>query len=774
MLREPPSERRKLPEVHHTADLAVVGGGLAGVCAAVTAARAGLRVVLVQDRPVLGGNASSEIRMVVCGATASMANNNRFAREGGVIDEFLLENVFRNPQGNPFLSDALLLELVEREPGITLLLDTAVWDVEKHSADLLRCIRGFSAVGQTIHVIEAPLFCDASGDGVVGFLAGAAFRMGAEPRDEFDEPLAPSEDYGHLLGHTLYFTTRDTGRPVPFVRPSFALADVTKITRWQRITAGAQGRDYWWLEYGGRLDTVHDTARIKWELWRIVYAIWDYLKNSGRFPEMATHTLEWVGSVPGKRESRRFEGDVILTQRDVVERRRFPDAVSYGGWSIDLHPADGVYAHQPPCTQWHAKGVYTIPYRALYSRNIRNLFLAGRITSASHVAFGSTRVMGTCAQAAQAVGMAAALCRRDDLLPAELALPERIEELQRRLVRVGQYIPGYVLDDPDDLVRRATITATGRLRLASLPPDGSRRRLAEPWAVLLPVGPGPMPRVEFRVDADRPTRLVLQLRHAVDPAEYTPEVTRATRPIDLPAGADQAVGVDFNVELDTARYVLVCLGANEDVQIHGSRWRVTGVTTLVHRGRAEVTSGPRQQPPEGLGVDAMEFWRPVPAGEGGNLAVALDPPLDLFGPEQVTSGVARPTTGPGAWVADPADPRPALLLRWPKAQSIGRIELGFDTDRDNPLFSVQYEHPERIMPSCVRRYRVLDAAGRELAVVEENHQTRNVIRLDPPVETDLLRIEPDAPGEHCPAAIHEVRCYADAEDRVVRCDAGEE
>ena len=147
--------------------------------------------------------------------------------------------------------------------------------------------------------------------------------------------------------------------------------------------------------------------------------MWNYIKNSGAFPDAETLTLEWVGTIPGKRESRRFEGDVILKQQDLIEQRGWDDAVSAGGWAMDLHPADGVYSPLSLCTQWHSKGVYQIPYRSMYSRNIGNLFLTGRIISVSHVAFGSTRVMATCAHNGQAVGMAAALCHRQGFCPAK-------------------------------------------------------------------------------------------------------------------------------------------------------------------------------------------------------------------------------------------------------------------------------------------------------------------------------------------------------------------
>ena len=173
--------------------------------------------------------------------------------------------------------------------------------------------------------------------------------------------------------------------------PSYALDDITQIPRFRSFNTAIDGCRLWWIEYGGRLDTVHETETIKWQLWKVVYGVWNYIKNSGNFPDAETLTLEWVGQIPGKRESRRFEGDYMMIQQDVIEQRQHYDAISFGGWSIDLHPADGVFSELPGCDQWHAKGVYQVPYRTQYSRNIRNLFITGRIMSASHVAFGSTR-----------------------------------------------------------------------------------------------------------------------------------------------------------------------------------------------------------------------------------------------------------------------------------------------------------------------------------------------------------------------------------------------
>ncbi|MBI2299052.1 MAG: FAD-dependent oxidoreductase [Armatimonadetes bacterium] len=751
LLIHPPATRRELRAERIEADLVVVGGGVAGVCCAITAARAGLRVALVQDRPVLGGNASSEVRLWVLGATAHMGNNNRWAREGGVVNEILVENQYRNPEGNPLIFDTILLEKATEEPLIRLLLNTAAYEVEKREADTIASVTAFCSQNSTRYVLAAPLFCDASGDGIVGFLSGAAFRMGAEAADEFGEKFAPDQAYGELLGHSMYFYSKDVGRPVRYVPPSFALRDVSVIPRYRAFDDKTHGCRLWWIEYGGRMDTVHDTEAIKWELWRVVYSVWDHIKNSGQFPEAANLTLEWVSTIPGKRESRRFEGDCILTQRDLIEQTRFEDAVSFGGWGIDLHPADGVYSPLPGCTQWHARGIYAIPYRCLYSRNITNLFLAGRIISASHVAFGSTRVIGTCANSAQAVGLAAAMCREEGLLPAELVAPERLRRLQRELFRTGQHIPGCQPDDPDDLARRAGITATSEFRLGALPPDGPPLPLSAPRAQMLPVQAGPLPWVSVPVDVSAPTTLRLELRRCPQADHHTPDLLLASAEAELQPGDGQLVTFPHGGSVAEPCYVFACLDADPDVSVRGSSFRATGVLSVARRYE--------QASPTEIGVEQFWIWTPTRRPAGQNLAVTVDPPLAAFAPSNVTNGLARPTCGPNAWVADPDDHAPALTLTWPAPVTIGRVELTFDTDWDHPMESCLMGHPEAAMPSCVRHYRLRDVAGNVVFECLDNHQTRNSVRLAPPLVTHRLTVEVVASQGGVPAAIFEVRCY---------------
>ncbi|UFH53527.1 FAD-dependent oxidoreductase [Spirosoma sp. KNUC1025] len=760
MIHEQATDKRTLKTIRHTADLIVVGGGLSGVCCAITAARAGIRVVLVQDRPVLGGNSSSEVRLWVLGATSHMGNNNRWAREGGVIDELLLENLYRNPEGNPLIFDTILLEKVVLEPNITLLLNTAVYEVEKATTDTISGLKAFCSQNSTLYDLVAPLFCDASGDGIVAFQAGAAFRMGAESRDEFGEKFAPSAEYGELLGHSLYFYTKDTGRPVRFVPPAYALDDITKIPRYKRFNAQEYGCQLWWIEYGGRLDTVHDTETIKWELWKVVYGVWNYIKNSGQFPEAETMTLEWVGQIPGKRESRRFEGDYMLRQQDVVEQRTHPDAVAFGGWSIDLHPADGIFSEKPGCNQWHSKGIYQIPYRCLYSHNIANLFLAGRIISASHVAFGSSRVMATGAHVAQAVGMAAALCTRNQSLPRHLTAPAQMQQLQQELLKAGQHIPGLQLQDEKNLVGQATLTASSEFVLSDLPPDGPLLALMQSAAQMLPLPTGPIPALTAFVTADRNTTLTVELRRSSKSFNHTPDVTLESKTLMINKGR-QEITLSFDSHLDEPQYVFVTFLKNEHIQLQYSQLRVTGIVSVFNKINPAVSNYGKQEPTEDIGVDTFEFWCPERRPAGQNMALRISPGIRLFSPENVRNGIQRPTNQPNAWVARQNDSNPTLTVSWPEKQRLSQVVLSFDTDFDHPLESVIMIHPETVSPFCACEFILCNDRQERIAHQTDNHQSRTIIRFANPIETSILTIHLKPQTDHAPASLMEVRCYGE-------------
>lgn len=766
MLTAPAKSTRALKTESLNADLVVVGGGLAGTCCAITAARAGIQVILVQDRPVLGGNASSEVRLWILGATSHMGNNNRWAREGGVVDEILVENTYRNPEGNGLIFDTVLFEKVLLEPNIRLLLNTAVYEVEKSADDTISKAIGFCSQNSTRYELAAPLFCDASGDGILGFLSGAAFRMGAEASHEFDEPFAPTDEYGELLGHSIYFMTKDVGKPVKFVAPAYALQDITRIPRYRKFSLKDQGAHLWWIEYGGRLDTVHDTETIKWELWKVVYGVWDYMKNSGEFPESETMTLEWVGLIPGKRESRRFEGPYMLKQADFVEQRQFQDAVSLGGWAVDLHPADGVFSEKPGCNQYHSKGVYQIPYRCMYSRNVHNLFLAGRIISASHVAMGSSRVMATCGHNAQAVGMAAAMAAQNSWVPADLLEPQRMHNLQQNLLRTGQHIPHVPLQDENDLVQTARFqthhsqnrTQESELTLSEISFDGDWHQLIYGTAQLLPLSKGPAPQFEVAVRVQMDTVLSVSLRMSSKTGNFTPDVILETQDIHLKAGERRLV-LAFETHLPKDDYGFLCFHENPAVSLRTSEMRTTGILSVFNKHNRAVSNFGLQDPDPNLGFEAFEFWVPIRRPAGNNIAMRIEPALTGFGPNNLRNGFQRPFIGCNAWVAASDDPEPELLLSWPAPQEIQLIVLAFDTDFDHPMESAIWGHPERIMPFTVQEYHIFDENEQLLHSCLDNHQTLNRIVLESPVTTRnlTLRIKRSAPN--VPVSLFEVRCY---------------
>lgn len=799
MIKQEHEASRELRTEIFETELAVIGGGLSGVCTAITAARKGVNVVLVQDRPVLGGNSSSEVRLWILGATSHLGNNNRWSREGGVIDEILVENTYKNKEGNPLIFDTILLDKVKSEPNITLLLNTAVYEVAKANEHTIKKIKGFCSQNSTTYVIKAPLFCDASGDGIVGFLAGAAFRMGAESREEFGEKFAPTKEYGELLGHSLYFYSKDTGRPVKFTAPSFAL-DVTKeVPRFRNFNAKEYGCKLWWLEYGGRLDTIHETETIKWELWKVAYGAWDYIKNSGNFPEAENLTLEWVGTIPGKRESRRFEGDYMLRQQDIVEQRTHEDAVAFGGWSIDLHPADGVFSEKPGCNQWHAKGIYQIPYRTLYSKNITNLFLAGRIISASHVAFASTRVMATAAHVGQAVGMAAYIAKekgtravelveevgheklyigkgeqdlsngqvltahishltsKNYLTPREILEDGYIKDLQQELLKSGQHIPGFELEDKDDLVQNANIKTSSELVLHQLSAD-FEKPLDLSVAQLLPLTEGKAPEITIQVEATQATQLEIELRISEKTGNYTPDVSLEKQTIVLQAGKTEQK-IAFTTAIPEASYVFIIFHKNPDIKMARSEQRITGLVTAFNLVNKAVSNYGKQTPPADLGVDEFEFWCPQRRPEGHNLALQIAPALNQFAAENIKTGVYRPTTKPNAWVAALEDLKPTLELTWNEPQEIGKIDIFFDTDYDHPMESVLMGHPEDVMPFCVRNYTIKNEEGKVIYTGTDNFQTQNHIVFDRPIITKKLVLELQRPAESIPVALFAIRCY---------------
>jgi FAD dependent oxidoreductase len=439
-------------------DVFVAGGGPAGVCAAISAARHGAKVVLVQDRSRLGGNSSSEVKMHVVGANCHKGRPGW--REGGLIEELRLDDAVNNPQRSFELWDLLLYDKVVSEPNVTLLLDTVLFSAAVQD-NRITGVRARCDKTEHLYDVTARIYLDCTGDSRLGLESGAEARWGREGRAEFGESLAPESPDRQTQGSSILFTSTRHDRPMPFTSPKWARKVTAAQLRMRKITSWEYG--YWWVEWGGQIDTVHDNQRIRFELLSIVMGIWDYIKNSGDFPASAHWAMDWVGMVPGKRESRRLVGDHILTQHDLMGLApALDDAVAIGGWPMDDHPPGGFdRSDLPPFVSVKTAEVYSIPLRSLYNKNISNLMMAGRNASCSHVAFSSTRVMATCAVMGQAAGTAAALCVRHGIAPHDLYRDKpKLAQLQQTLLRDDQTIKNLRNADPGDLARSARVTAS--------------------------------------------------------------------------------------------------------------------------------------------------------------------------------------------------------------------------------------------------------------------------------------------------------------------------
>lgn len=420
-------------------DLVVVGGGIAGMCAAVAAARLGSRVALVNDRPVLGGNNSAEIRVHLGGHVEL----GQYPHLGTMIREFGHSRK-GNAQPAEFYEDERKQAFIDAEPLVTLYPSFRAIEVNMDGSRISSVLIKNIETAEEI-LLNAPLFSDCTGDGTIGFLAGADWRMGREARSEYGESMAPEEADDMTMGASVQWRTRQCPGRTKF--PVFEYGLHFADTTCEKVTMGE-----WQWETGMNFNQISDAERIRDYGMLVVYSNWSYLKNrladNARF---ADRDLEWVAYLAGKRESRRLIGDYVLKQDDIDKSVYHEDASFTASWSIDLHFPDPVNSRRFPDAPFKAATVHNwiypcnVPYRCLYSRNIDNLFMAGRNISVTHVALGTVRVMRTTGMMGEVVGMAASVCRKNGCTPREV-YQHHLPEL-KELMKKGAYREDAVLND---------------------------------------------------------------------------------------------------------------------------------------------------------------------------------------------------------------------------------------------------------------------------------------------------------------------------------------
>lgn len=685
-------KRKKEGEGHRKylrSDVTVAGAGIAGICAAVAAARERLRVILVNDRGVPGGNASSEIGVGVNGASHLGLNASIYAREGGLVEEIRLRMLEYNRGGGYdklALMDAVLFDMIYEEKNITLLQNTGIYACEKEG-DRIRLCYGRHSVSNLVYELESGIYIDATGNGSLAYEAGAAYRMGREARGEFGERKAPEEADSMTMGNTFYFETADCGHEVKYTPPAFAagvadadfLKDLEKPGNHRALTVKGA---HWSFEYGGQRDVVFDSEEIDRELRRLVFGIWDYIKNSGKYPEAANYVLKRVYARSGARESRRFVGDYILTENDIEEKREFEDAVCVGGWPMDVHAPLGIYDPGPATEFIPVTGVYSIPFRCLYSRDVANLMLAGRNISVSHIALGSARVMATCGCMGQAVGTAAKCCVDLQVTPRELG-KRGMGLLQERLLRGDQTILGH--GELSTLMGRFQAGASCRKRFE----NGRvtlRRRLDRDYGLALMVDTEHVDSLELWVENCSGDRAALgfevlegEHRETFLPGRLVKKGDRAVEAgfcgwLSVPVDADR--GRDGKVYLVLKRNPVLEVGMTEE--------ELSGAVTL--RLYPEGECGECNHDSVPLDPACGYLYLDHRYNRKENIVFRnIIPEQSVFSPGMVLNPYTRPYGLPNLWLGEGEYPW-TLTLTAERPVEAGMLAVTFDTDlRSEPL-----------------------------------------------------------------------------------------
>ena len=691
-------------------DLTVVGAGYAGLVSAISAARLGLKVALVNDREVVGGNASSEHRIHVDGS--GWGNHTYYSREAGIADELKLYTLFKNPRYNikkdNHLSDMALWQKVKNEENITLFTGTAIYEGVAVDGKI-QYAHGFSAKNFKHYRFESDYFVDASGDGILGKTVGAEHTKGREAKSEFNEGLAPEVADTHTMGSAVLFSTATADKPVKFVKPDFAYDfvddgiikyfDRPKTGRYLMCDEGQFG-SVWWIEFGGLIDTIADADDIDLELRKIVYGYWDYIKNSGKYPAADNLYIEWIAPRASKRESLRFYGDHMLNQNDIEQMVDFEDKVSTGGWSLDIHDVGGIYGEGKTSEFGTVHSIYSIPYSIMYSRNIENLFLAGRLASCSHVAMGSTRVMETLGAMAQAVGTAAALCKKYDCTPRQVR-ESHITELQDLLQKNGQFILGRKEDC--GLAASAKITASSTKALENTKLE--RFIPLDKDAFLTVPVIDKFESVDIYVKNEgEATTLEFKVMDEFSDTTYMGDAVLATSSVQIDKDFEGYVTFSAPVETPNKK-LFISIEKHDNISLGASYSRITGAPSF-----------------KGWFYEDRFDDERVPTSY---CFKDITPSHDFYAPSNVVNGISRPMGHPNVWVSD-GKQNEYLEFEFSTPTDISEIQIYFNPQYESEQF-------DEYIGQLVRDYdlKVTTADGNtQTFSVTDNAITRNAFAVN--------------------------------------------
>ncbi|MDR1438810.1 MAG: FAD-dependent oxidoreductase [Clostridiales bacterium] len=738
-------------------DVIVAGGGPGGFPAALASARLGRRTLLIQSRPVLGGNASSESGVSFDGASARQTH----AREGGIAEEI---RRLRDRYGCSWTKAMEML--ADGQPNLEILFDTLVNGAETEGG-AIRSVTAIHARTLLQTRFSARVFIDCTGDGWLGYFAGARYRLGREAGWQHGESLAPPAPDGATMSGCLEgrgtgaFEAFDTGAPIEFEAPEWCYR-FPPGREWNRFVAGLGSQ--WWLEHPGDIDDLFDAEKARDELARIALSYFSWLKHDWDEKERAAnYDIRIMPIYAAKRENRRLAGDYVLCERDCAEGRAFHDAVSHFGWTIDVHHPKGVFSGSegPFHANMHIP-MGQLPYRCLYSKNIENLLFAGRDISVTHIALGPVRVQSTIAAAGQAAGTAAALCAELGATPRQI-YERHMQELQQLLLREDQFIPGVANADPLDLARSARASASSVH--APEPWQDSQGAPGE-WvaldglrAVMLPRESGePIQKVwlYMRNGGPEARAVTLHFRKERDPGLFWSKDDIAVSSAAVPPNSEGWIAFGAGVRFDE-RYLWLYA---EPAQ--GVSWRAMDMAPMDwFRARAQAAL------PEEGGI-AGGGGAGGGAAEGGfrtidkkGMMIRLKPPCEALAdcsPPQAINGYGR-ITPPDRhmWVSDglPAE----LALSWERPQRIARVYVTFDTDMNNPPMTKQ---PISVHPLCVTDFSLSARAGGQWKTVAEvagNFQRRARLSFEP-IVADAIKLTATKTGGSPNARIIEIRCYA--------------